>query len=168
MKKIFNSLCLDEHKRYQLFKNGICVDSDELFTAHWGWTVIEEGIFKFESSDSVMFEFREEYVPYEISFKSSIMIDSDSELLYDSIIDSYNSNNKFQVKSILITKEKMVVQYVDSSLLLVVEGNLELYEDVKDEKNITKCAYKEQILKYDDGLDIDQQSQAYWEDLGIF
>ena len=105
MKKIFNSLCLDEHKRYQLFKNGICVDSDELFTAHWGWTVIEEGIFKFESSDSVMFEFREEYVPYEISFKSSIMIDSDSELLYDSIIDSYNSNNKFQVKSILITKE---------------------------------------------------------------
>ena len=62
----------------------------------------------------------------------------------------------------------MVVQYVDSSLLLVVEGNLELYEDVKDEKNITKCAYKEQILKYDDGLDIDQQSQAYWEDLGIF
>lgn len=168
MKKIFNSLCLDEHKRYQLFKNSICVDSDELFTAHWGWTVIEEGIFKFESSDSVMFEFREEYVPYEISFKSSIMIDSDSELLYDSIIDSYNSNNKFQVKSILITKEKMVVQYVDSSLLLVVEGNLELYEDVKDEKNITKCAYKEQILKYDDGLDIDQQSQAYWEDLGIF
>lgn len=168
MKKIFNSLCLDEHKRYQLFKNGICVDSDELFTAHWGWTTIEEGIFKFESSDSVMFEFREEYVPYEISFKSSIMIDSDSELLYDSIIDSYNANNKFQVKSILITKEKMVVQYVDSSLLLIVEGNLELYEDVKDKKNITKCAYKEQILKYDDGLDIDQQSQAYWEDLGIF
>ncbi len=168
MKKIFNSLCLDEHKRYQLFKNGICVDSDELITAHWEWTTIEEGILKFKSSDSVMFEFREKYVPYEISFKSSIMIDSNSELLYDSIIDSYNSKNKFQVKSILITKEKMLVQYIDSSLLLVVEDNLEVYKNAKTEKDITKCAYKEQTLKYDDGVDIDQQSQAYWEDLGIF
>ena len=96
------------------------------------------------------------------------MIDSNSELLYDSIIDSYNSKNKFQVKSILITKEKMLVQYIDSSLLLVVEGNLEVYKNAKTEKDITKCAYKEQTLKYDDGVDIDQQSQAYWEDLGIF
>ena len=42
------------------------------------------------------------------------------------------------------------------------------YAVICDFSSITKCAYKEQILKYDDGLDIDQQSQAYWEDLGIF
>lgn len=180
---------------YEIYKDGECISTrDFAWCRIFG--DVDEGKMKISLCESMnvcltncIFE---KYIPSNVIFNKCKIIDNDTELWYDCEVITPKEKDKellkrepwlkdilfpeskcYPIKSILFKKNEINIEYLNPSIKLIAKGfTCKILGQRRSSFDIMLDYVRQNNTKsdssYNDGLDIDQQSQAYWEEQGLF
>ena len=187
---------MDAINSYKIYKNGECIAVRDFAWCRIFGDVVE-GKMKISLCESMEVCIQncifKNYIPSNIIFNQYKIINSDAELWYDCEVitpkekdeellkrEPWLRNILFPqsecnpVKSILFKKNEIVIEYLDPTIKLIAEGftrkitGERCNEFLSMLNSLKQINTKSSFPSYNDGLDIDQQSQTYWEEQGLF